>query len=159
MTETKRILTEQWLNKNYEPLLTEDFRHAKDVIAKARISPTIEYIIVAHAAVVAIVDNLLLSQHYLEAEKRLILPKLDEIGQLLHADFRMPSVQVLCRRYNTMISMKRNKREISNGIAIVNMLSEVFRVLRQFAGNQGFFVTKPQDRKYGLEALEDVMGQ
>lgn len=159
MATGKNIITETWRDKPYERLFTDRWFEITGLLRNARTAPTIEYVRAAFSAVYNIVDDLVLSTTHMKRMAAKIIPTMTDLQQILYGDPRLPSIRMVSIKYGVHLIRIRNKMELQNGILIVNELSQVITMLRQWALEEGLWLPKPIERKFGMDAISEVLEQ
>ena len=159
MTKIDRIVTETWKDKRYEDELTKLWIGVRDKVELATTTPTIEYMKIAYAATKKFCKSVLWSKDHLPMFNKQVVPVLDDICKILYGDHRLPSVQAKAREYGVRIVQKFGKDEIEAGALLINQLDDLIFLCQQWALEEGLFFPKPQDRKYGTDAIRDVLEQ
>lgn len=154
-----KILTETFRDKRYEDDFTKLFFSVIDDIGDARMTPTIEHTRKAYASVSKFCLGMLFSKEHLERFERLVMPTLKEIGLILYGDRRLPSVRALMRLYSVNVMRINGKDELESGQELVNQLDSAVFLVKQWALEEGMFLPKPIDRKYGIDAIASVLEQ
>lgn len=150
-----RVLTESFRDKRYEEDLTKLYFTAMRILNNAHMAPTLEYIKTAYSASREFCEALVYSKDHLVKYRDLIKPTLQDAQTILYGDPRSPFSVRAATKYNCRIIKKRGKYEILNGVRILNQLSEVVFLAKQYAYQQGLLLPKPMDKKFGIEAIED----
>lgn len=153
-----RVATESWKDKIYEPKLTESLFDATEILAKISVSPTVENLKIGLAEVMRFYINLITTPFFMKKIKSdKIKDRLEEIEVMLYGNEEDERVVKLRAKYDIDIETDRHKKTvIKNAQNILKELREVIYILKQFASEQGFFITKPSERKYGKVAIEDT---
>lgn len=155
MTLSDRVLTETYRDKRYEEDLTKLYFQVLERLDLAHAAPTLEYIKAAYSSVRRFSESLVYSKEHLLKYRDMIRPTVLDIQTILYGDPRMPSTIRAASRYGARVVKHRGKFEIQNAPNILNQLSEVVFLVKQYAYEQGLFLPKPMDRKFGIEAIED----
>ncbi len=157
MSYSSKVLTESYRDKRYEEDLTKLYFDVTAQVAKATYNPTIEYIRSAYSAVRQFSEAVVFSTEHLNRYNKLVVPVLSDMQLVLYGDVRSPLHAKAAIKYNSKIVFRCGKNEIENGINILNELSQVLFLIKQWAYEQGLLLTKPIDRRYGTEAIEDAL--
>lgn len=150
-----RVLTETYKDKRYEEDLTQLYFKVMNNINLAHTYPTIEYIKAAYGSARGFCEALVYSKNHLIKYRDLIKPVLNDSQTILFGDPRDPSVAEVSLRYGCRVIRKSGKLEITNGVVVLNQLSEIIFLAKQYAYQQGLLLPKPMDKKYGIEAIEE----
>ena len=159
MSRLDKILTETYKDKRYEEDLTKLYFRVMRQIGIARTTPTIEYARLAYAITLEFIEAVVYSKTHLERFQKKVKPVMREIEIVIHGDSRLPSVQAIASKYNVRVFMARNKPELQNGLRVINQLGQVVFLVKQWAYEQGMLLPKPLERKYGIDAMAEVLEQ
>lgn len=154
-----KILTEGYRDKRYEEDLTKLYFEVIRDIRMAETCPSIEYLKMALATANCFIGAVIYSKHHLPDYRDKIAAVLNEIKIILHGDPRLPSVVKISTKYNARTVKIRNKWELHNGMALLDQINNAVFLVKQWAYEEGLFLSKPIDRKFGREAIEEVMQQ
>lgn len=157
--KSDRVLTETFRDKRYEDDLTKLFFKILEDVGAAMISPTIENTRVAFSSTVKVCTGLVFSTEHLIRYDKKVTPVFNAIRLILYGDTRLPSVQAVMREYNVRVVKIHGKDELESGQEIVTQLSEIIFLVKQWAYEEGMFLPKPIDRKYGTDAISEVLEQ
>lgn len=157
MRKSDKVLTEAYRNKRYEEDLTRFYFEAMRDIQRAETLPTIEWVRVALASASTFTRAVVFSKHHLREYHEKVIPTLRDIRKILYGDPRIPSVNRVAQEYGARIEHIRNKPELHNGMALIEQIHEAVFLVKQWAYEEGLFLPKPFDRKFGLEAIEESL--
>ena len=157
MKHSDSVLTETYKDKRYEEDFTKLYFDVMRSLNRAHNAPTLEYIKAAYSMAREFAEALIYSSKHILKWRDLIRPTLNNIQTVLFGDPRgMATVRAACK-YNCRVFSRRGKLEIINGVNILNQLSEIVFLVKQYAYEQGLLLPKPMDKKFGIEAIEDNM--
>lgn len=157
MSYGDKVLTESYRDKTYEKDLTELYFEVTNNVARANVNPSIEYIKIAYGSVKQFSEAVVFSMEHLKRYKDTVSPVMNDMQMILYGDARTPTHARAAIKYNTRIVFRQGKQEIENGVNVLNELSQILFLIKQWAYEQGLLLTKPIDRKYGTDAIEDVL--
>ena len=152
-----RVLTETYKDKRYEEDLTKLYFEAMRQLHGAHQSPTLEYIKAAYSKAREFSEALIYSKQHLIKYKDIVRPTLEKLQTILYGDPRSPATVRAASMYRCRVFKHRGKLEIRNGVMVLNQLSEIVFLVKQYAYQQGLLLPKPMDKKFGIEAIEDNM--
>lgn len=152
-----KTLTESYRDKNYEVELTRLYFKATKDLKYAHSLPSLEYIRTAYSAVREFSEATIYSPNHLLRYKSKIVPVMDSIQLILFGDPKNMEAVTASIDYNSRLIKRRGKFEIENGVNLLNELSQILFLVKQWAYEQGLLLSKPVDRKYGKSAVEDNM--
>lgn len=152
-----RTLTESYRDKRYEEDLTKLYFRATGDLRAAHNTPTLEYVRFAYSAVREFTEATVYSKAHLELFQKKVRPVLEAAQLILYGNPRSMDVVSASIDMNTRLVMRRGRLEIENGVYLLNQLSEVLFLIKQWAYDQGLLLSKPIDRKFGIDAIEDNM--
>lgn len=159
MSYTNRVLTESYKDKRYEEDLTKLYFSTMKSISGANCMPTLEHIKMAFSVAKIFCESVVLSKEHLERYRDKVKPVFADLQTILYGDPGTMMVAKVAIAYRTRIIKARGKYEIQNGVNILNQISELMFILKQWAYEQGLFLVKPIDKRYGTEAIEDNLLQ
>lgn len=159
MGRLDKILTESYRDKRYEEDLTKLYFRVMTQIGTSRTTPSIEYARLAYAVTMEFVESVVYSKTHLERYQKKVRPIMKELEIVIYGDPRLPSVQAVAGKYDARVFLARNKPELQNGLKIINQLSQVVFLVKQWAYEQGLLLPKPLERKYGIDAMAEVLEQ
>ena len=148
-------MTETYRDKRYEEDLTKLYFEAMRFLHGAHLAPTLEYIKGAYSKTREFCDALVYSREHLIKYSEHVRPNLEQIQLVLYGDLRSPAAVRAASKYSCRVIKKRGKYEIINGVKILNQLSEILFLTKQYAYQQGLLLPKPMDKKFGIGAIED----
>lgn len=152
-------VTESWREKNYEEKYTDFFFRAGMLMAETNNLPTTENVQRSFSAVKSVAYVLIYSNAIMKKFRSMVKPVLKDIEIVLYAD--MDSRDFIRAERNLGITVQNDprtkKRTITNAQNILSELWEIYFFTKQWAYEMGFFAKKPFGRKYGKEAIQDVM--
>lgn len=154
-----KILTETYRDKRYEEDLTKLYFRVIKQVGDARTTPSIEYARVAYSAVSEFVEAVVYSKTHLQRYKEKVKPVMHDLELIIHGDPRLPSIQAIATKYGARVFYARNKAELQNGLRVIDQLGQVVFLVKQWAYEQGLLLPKPLERKYGIDAMEEVLEQ
>lgn len=153
------VLTEAYRDKNYERSLTDLYFDVMKQLKICESFPSIEYARTALAESSNFIEAVVLSPHHLKLYGKTVEPVIDDIRTILHGDPRLPSVISKSAEYNVYVVQRYNKPELRNGLFLILQLKQAIFLMKQWAYEQGMFLIKPIDRKFGVEAIEEALQQ
>jgi hypothetical protein len=154
-----RVLTETFRDKRYEEDLTKLYFRVMREIGVARAMPSIEYAKSAYAAAVEFCEAVVFSKEHLARYREKIHPVLEDVELILYGDHRLPSVQAIVLEYGVRLLRIAGKMELEAGNNLIKQLSQAVFLVKQWAYEEGLFLPKPIDRKYGTDAISEVLEQ
>jgi hypothetical protein len=154
-----RVLTEAYRDKNYEEKMTELYFEVMRELKKAETFPSIEYAKIGLAEANSFIEAMIFSKKHLMLFNQKVRPVIKDIRVILFGDPRLPSVREVCEKYRVEIRLVQNKKELNNGLALIEQLREAVFLVKQWGYEQGMFLTKPMEKKFGLEAISETMDQ
>lgn len=150
-----RVLTETYRDKRYEEDLTKLYFEAMRYLHNAHNAPTLEYIKVAYSKSREFSEALIYSKEHLVKYRDKVRPTLEKIQTILYGDIRSPGTIRAASEYKCRLIKRHGKLEIVNGVRVLNQLSQIVFLVKQYAYQQGLLLPKPMDKKFGIEAIED----
>lgn len=159
MGSIDKILTETYRDKRYEEDLTKLYFRVIRQLGAARNTPSIEYAKMAFAATAEFVEAVVYSKVHLQRFRDRVKPVMADLEIVIHGDPRLPSVQAVASKYGARVFYARNKPELQNGLKVIDQLGQVLFLVKQWAYEQGLLLPKPLERKYGIDAMAEVMEQ
>lgn len=150
-----RVLTETYRDKRYEEDLTKLYFDAMRYLHVAHGAPTMEYIKAAYSKSREFIDALVYSKEHLLKYRDKIRPTMDTIQTILYGDPRSPMAVRAARSFNCRVIKRHTKLELVNGVTVLNQLSQLVFLAKQYAYEQGLLLPKPMNKKFGIEAIED----
>ena len=154
-------LTESWKDKIYEIKFTEKWFEASDVLSVAQETPTVENIRKAFAFVRKSLNILLKNVEFQETYKKQVRPELLKIDFVLFGNHQNPICMKAMQEYGVQVIYDpRRKRTTYNNIQnVLNQLWNLHGLSGEWARQQGFFVRKPHERKYGMDGIAETFMQ
>lgn len=154
---SEKTLTESWKDKRYEEDLTKLYFNATRDLRMAHSMPNLGYIRNAYSAVREFCEATVYSKKHLTLYQANVKPILEAAQLILYGQPNDMSVVSVSVDYEVRLRMIRGQMEIENGVNLLNQLSEILFLVKQWAYDQGLLLSKPIDRKYGTDAIEDNM--
>lgn len=152
-------ITESWNDKIYELKFTDKFFQTSDILLSANESPNVPNVMRAYSAVKALANALVYNNFYMEKYNKQVKPALETIDFVLYGNPDNDKVLIAQSRLDVIIEQdaKTNTKTIKNIQNIIKELYEIFFLIKQWAYEEGFFAKKPFERKYGKDAISDIM--
>ena len=155
----EKEVTESWLQKNYEKLMTEYYFSVVVRLKDASMLPAMENLKMAFFDVKSFCYSMVFSKHHLEQFKT-IKKEIDEVEQLLYGNTNDPAVLRLRHEWGVIISTDRHgKTIVLNAQNVIKQMWEWLFLVKQWGYDQGFFAVKPHYAKIGVEAMQDAFSQ
>jgi len=154
-------ITESWKDKIYEIKFTEQWFEASKILSMAQESPTIENIRKAFAFVKRSLNALLKNKKFNDEFDTKVKPELLLIDYILWGDPNNPVCMIAMNEYGirAVYDPRRKKTNYTNIQNVLNQLWDLHRLSGEWARQQGFFVRKPYDRKYGMDGIAETFLQ
>ena len=160
MIQAKVPITDGWQGKIYEAELTKKLEEVYDIMQIVDSEPTEQNLSKALSAVKTISKKLLLSNKKLNERRKIVDPVINKIELILRGSMYSEETKRACEELGIKKGMESyGKTYIINQINIVNQLWEILNILLQWGYEEGFFVVKPIQKKFGSDALEDTLLQ
>ena len=159
MVDIDKIITETYKDKRFEEDLTKLYFRVMRQLGAARYIPSIEYAKMAYAAASEFIEAVVYSKVHLERYQEKVRPVMHDIELIIHGDPRLPSVQAVAQKYGARVFFSRNKAELENGLKVINQISQAVFLVKQWALEMGLWLPKPLERKYGRDAMAEVLEQ
>jgi len=160
MSRLDDIVTETWRNKNFEEeFVKKYFKDVSPAIARARRYPCLEYLKDAYTAARGFVDDLVYSNNNLGKLSKNVDPFFRDMQLLLFGDPRKIEVISIAMRYNVRLVRTRKRYEIMGGAMILEKIADKLFLVKQYAYQQGLLFPKPMERKFGMDAVQDIAEQ
>lgn len=159
MGRLDQILTETWRDKRYENDLTSLYFEVLRIISRTRISPTLEMLKSAYTAAMEFLQAVVYSKQHLAEYKKNVIPVMQDIELILYGQPGRREVVEKSFEYGVRIVSIKNRPEIEKKMLILRKIDDRVFLVKQWAYEEGLLLPKPIERKYGLEALEDVLEQ
>jgi hypothetical protein len=158
-TKLDHVLTEAYRDKNYEENLTDLYFEVMKNIRTAENCPAIENVRQAQADASCFIESVVFSKNHLALYNTKIRPVMDDIRKIIFGNPQLPSIRLVSLKYGAFVVMYRSKPELQNGLVLVEQMKNAMFLVKQWAYEEGLFLSKPLDRKVGLEAIEQTMLQ
>jgi hypothetical protein len=153
-----RLVTESWKERHFEIKLADLFFSASNMLAKASVNPVLMNLRQAFAKIQEFSRASPYSKPYLDKFDKNVSPVLDDLNKILFGNLDNPDIVMLCHKYDVSIKHgKYGNNSVENAQNILDELHQVLFLVKQWGNEQGIYFTKPSDRKYGSEAISEVM--
>ncbi|MCX6817731.1 MAG: hypothetical protein NTU57_02645 [Candidatus Aenigmarchaeota archaeon] len=159
MSKLDYVLTEAYRDKNYEEKLTELFFEVMRDLRTAENCPAIENVRQALADANCFIESVVFSKNHLARYNEKVRPVMNDIRRIVFGNPLLPSVRMVGLKYGASVVLVRNKPELQNGLALVEQLKSAIFLVKQWAYEEGLFLSKPMDKRIGMEAIESTMQQ
>lgn len=159
MGRLDQVLTESWKDKRYENDLTSLYFEVIRKISRTRTSPTLEMLREAYTAAMEFLQAVVYSKQHLKEFKKRVIPVMEDIELILYGQPGRREIVEKAFEYGVRLVNVKNRPEIEGGILLLRKIDDRVFLVKQWAYEEGLLLTKPIERKYGLEALEDVLEQ
>lgn len=157
---SEKEVTESWKDKIYELKLTDQFFETDRILRDCGIMPVLPNIKKAFSYVKGLAYSTVYSKYYMDKFKTDLEPILKDIENILYGSNSDYSVRMTMKKYRVKIETNRHgKVTVENAQNIISQLWDIYFIIKQFAYDMGFFVTKPFSRSFGTEAMEDAFSQ
>ncbi len=159
MTIQDKDITESWKEKIYEEKYTDFFFKVGAILANANNTPTLPNVQQAFSGVKSVAYILIYNRVFMESFNEHIKPVLSDIEKILYGNEENEECQKAQAKFKVKIQTepKTGERKIINIQHILHELWEIYFLVKQWAYQMGFFARKPFVRKYGKEAMQDVL--
>jgi hypothetical protein len=154
-----KVLTENYRDKIYEIDLTRLYFDVQRSISNADFNPSLENVRGAYSVARNFCEAVVFSKTHLERYSKLIKPVISDIQLILYGDSRDARVFSVCQKYNAYVRKVRGDLVLLNGAMLMNQIHEMIFLIKQWAYEEGLFLPKPIDKKYGTGAISDSLGQ
>jgi hypothetical protein len=157
MAETE--VTESWREKIYEEQYTMFFFDVGKKLVAANLMPTIANVQTAFSAVRGAAYMLIYDNTHVEKFQNQVRPPLNTVELVLFGNQGTKEVQDAQSALKVMISTnpKTHQKTIVNMQNVIKELWEAYFLVKQWAYEMGFFAKKPFGRKYGKDAIDDII--
>lgn len=159
MVHSDHVLTETYRDKRYEEDLTKLFFRVLHDLSEARKTPAIEYLKMAYSSASEFCQAVVFSKEHLVRYRAKVSPVLDGIQLILYGDHRLPSVRKVAIDLGVNMVRQNGRDELEGGPIVVRQLDNVIFLVKQWAYEEGLFLPKPIDRKYGTDAISETLEQ
>ncbi len=159
MTRADEILTETWKDKRYENDLTKLYFEMLREISRCRRAPAMENLKTAYTAAMEFLEACVYSKQHLKEYRDHVIPVMRDVELILFGDPNKFDVVKKAFDYGVRLVNVKNRPEIVGGPVILRRIADRVFLVKQWAYEEGLLLPKPIERKYGLDALEDVLEQ
>jgi hypothetical protein len=157
MPEDRKELTEYSKKREYEEKLTDELIRAFHVLESVSNDPTYENLRVAYNTVETFTNLNVYSSHYLKKLSEKIKPELTNLQIVLFGDLDSKETLKRFALYEIFIENYEGKIRVYNPQNILKEMREILFLVKQYGYAQGLYLQKPYDRKFGNEAISDVL--
>jgi len=159
MTHADQILTETWKDKRYENDLTKLYFEMLREISHCRRAPALENLKDAYTAAMEFLEACVYSKQHLVEYRDHVIPVMKDVELILFGNPSSYEVTKKAFEYGIRIVSVKNRPEIVGGPVLLRRIADRVFLVKQWAYEEGLLLPKPIERKYGLDALEDVLEQ
>lgn len=155
----EKQVTESWADKTYEVELTDLLFSTLQKMRRAQESPVVEIVRQAFSMVKTLAFGLVYSPKYNMEFDEKVKPVLQDLEVLLFGDYKRAEVRNMAAKYFVRLNVNNKTKAVTfdNIQNIIKELWEITYLIKQWGYDEGFFAVKPQDRRYGKDAVDSVM--
>lgn len=156
---TDKVLTETYRDKRYEEDLTKLYFEVLEKLDRANFAPTMDNIKTAFSAVKTFSEGMIYSKDHLKLYRDKIRPVLHDIQTILYGNPRDMNVVSKSLDYDAGLQSIKGSVVLKNGVNLLNEMSEVLFLVKQYAYDQGLLLPKPVEKKLGMDGIENTLMQ
>jgi len=154
-------ITESWKDKIYEVKLTELMVNTGKYLTMFNTLPTYENLRQSFLILKSFVYTVIYSNYYLKQFNEKVKPVMDDLEIILFGDPETKTVNEKCMDHKVELEvLKRGKMKkiiIHNGEVLIKEMWEIYFLVKQWCYDMGLFLTKPYEKRYGIDAIEEAM--
>jgi len=154
-----KVLTEGWKDKPYEKDLTELYFQVIERLDRANFAPTMDNIKSAFSAIKTFSESMIYSKDHLKQYIIFIRPVMKDIQTILYGNPKDMAVVSKSLDYDAGLQSIKGSVVLRNGINLLNEMSEVLFLVKQYAYEQGLLLPKPIEKKLGMDGIENTLLQ
>ena len=160
MAEDSNI-TESWKDKIYEVKLTDMMVNTSKYLTMYNTLPTYENLRQAFLVMKSFVYTMIYSNYYLKQFEEKVKPVMEDLEIILFGDPETKEVNDVCKKHGVEIEVEKHgkmkKIILHNGQVLIKDMWEAYFLVKQWGYDMGLFLTKPYERRYGIDAIQEAM--
>ena len=150
-------LTEFSKKREYEEKMTDELIATFKVLEGVGNDPTYQNLRTGWNRVVTFAELNIKNSYYMAKYLERVKPVMDDIEIILFGSLQTKDIYVKMKKYGVLVQTQKGNVVVHNPQKIVHELREIANWLMQIGYSQGLYLQKPYDRKFGNEAISDVM--
>lgn len=160
-TNEDSMITESWKDKIYEIKLTDLMVKTGNYLTMYNALPTYENLRQAFLILKSFAYTMIYSPYYIKQFQEKVKPILEDLEIILFGDPQTREVFEKCKSYGVFLeTVKRGrmgKIVLHNGENLIKQMWEIYFLIKQWGYDMGLFLTKPYEKRYGIDAIEEAM--